>query len=336
MSGPSNRMAAELAIGTVLFALSRGVTMEEIRQATGISAELMDNDGWLPQEVVPRVWLLLARRAPGEAIALEMARMTPPGVLGRFASIESHVADLRTLLRLAVRNRGLFADGLTLNLVETDDEASLRWSHVMDDADGGHAAELGAGVIVRALREAYGPAEPFSRVEFAHRPHGPLETYHDFFRVPVRFGCSCYALHFAPGALDRPNPRAAPELHLFVQRHLAHLRRTLGARSDSDSLERVRAAVAHNAVRGEFTGEALARSLGTSPRSLQRLLQAEGTSARALLDEARIAHAHELLRDPALSIDEIADLLGYATERSFRRAFERATGRSPARTRRAG
>jgi AraC-like DNA-binding protein len=271
-------------------------------------------------------------------------------VFGQLPAVLSYIADLRGMLRLAVRNRGLLADGLELSLVEDGRLACLRWSHPADAIDGGYGAELGAGVLVRSLRSMFEPedsacglaasslqvpqADLFAHVEFAHQPLGPLSSYHGFFAVPVAFGCQSNALVFATGALDRLNPNAAPELGLFAQRHLDHLRRTLGVRSDVDELERVREAVTQNAVRGEFGSAALAHSLAMSPRSLQRRLAAEGTSARELLDEARLAHARELLRDRGLSIEEIAELLGYATERSFRRAFERWTGLSPAQARR--
>jgi len=46
--------------------------------------------------------------------------------------------------------------------------------------------------------------------------------------------------------------------------------------------------------------------------------------------DARRAHAQRLLRDPSLSIEEVAERLGYASERSFRRAFERWEGVTPA------
>ncbi|MGB1016443.1 MAG: helix-turn-helix domain-containing protein, partial [Nannocystaceae bacterium] len=42
------------------------------------------------------------------------------------------------------------------------------------------------------------------------------------------------------------------------------------------------------------------------------------------------AQARAFLGDPKLSLAEIGFLLGYATESSFRRAFKRWTGNSPA------
>lgn len=329
------RTNAPLTLATVMFALSRGVPLHEITEATGVSAEnLMSPTGWLPQEVVPRIWLLLAKRFPGEALALTMASLGPtsrafgePGRLGGMAP------DLRSLLRMTVRNRSLMSDELQLQLVETETEARIRWTHPMDDVDGGYAAEVGMGMSVRGIGNRFGREGLILRVEFRHRPLGPLSAYQEFFGAPVLFEQPVNMLVFHAHALDRHNPKADPALQVFVQRHLDRIRQELGARSDSPLLERVREAVTQGAVRGDFSAETLARRLGLSPRVLQRQLAEEGTNPRELLEQARKAHALELIRDPRLGLDEIAILLGYATERSFRRAFERWTGQTPAQAR---
>ena len=73
----------------------------------------------------------------------------------------------------------------------------------------------------------------------------------------------------------------------------------------------------------------MARRLGTTPRSLQRRVAAQGTGLRVLIDEVREANAKQLLGDSRLSIAEVAFFLGYSAETSFRRAFKRWTGQSP-------
>lgn len=85
-----------------------------------------------------------------------------------------------------------------------------------------------------------------------------------------------------------------------------------------------------NGRRGEYGVEALARALGLSTRSLQRQVRGEGTTLRALVEEARLRHAQRLLADPALTVDEVAFMVGYSAESAFRRAYRRWTGRSPA------
>jgi AraC-like DNA-binding protein len=75
--------------------------------------------------------------------------------------------------------------------------------------------------------------------------------------------------------------------------------------------------------------ERVAALFGRHPRTLNRLLQAEGTSFKRVLDEARYQIARQRLRDTRLSIQELAATLGYADATAFTRAFRRWSGASP-------
>jgi len=69
--------------------------------------------------------------------------------------------------------------------------------------------------------------------------------------------------------------------------------------------------------------------MGVSTRTLWRRLEEKGTSFSALLEEVRHKQARELLAPTVMSVEQIADSLGYAETASFTHAFKRWTGRSP-------
>jgi AraC-like DNA-binding protein len=73
----------------------------------------------------------------------------------------------------------------------------------------------------------------------------------------------------------------------------------------------------------------VAGRLGMSGRTLARRLAAEGLTFKAVLRNLRDQLAWKYLSDPALSISEIAWLLGYEELTSFTHAFKRWTGKSP-------
>jgi AraC-like DNA-binding protein len=75
--------------------------------------------------------------------------------------------------------------------------------------------------------------------------------------------------------------------------------------------------------------DAVASELHTTARTLRRLLDAEGVSFRALVDEVRQSMAEELLGTAGLSVKEVADRLGYIEIASFITAFRRWKGTSP-------
>lgn len=75
--------------------------------------------------------------------------------------------------------------------------------------------------------------------------------------------------------------------------------------------------------------EEVAEKLNTTPRTLQRRLQAEGVVFRQLVESIRQHHAERLLLLNQKSIGEVSDLLGYSDVTNFSRAFRRWAGCSP-------
>jgi AraC-like DNA-binding protein len=80
---------------------------------------------------------------------------------------------------------------------------------------------------------------------------------------------------------------------------------------------------------GDFTLETVARRLAVHPRTLNRRLQAEGTTFRKLLNEAHFEVARQLLAGTRIDISGIAAALGYAETSAFSHAFHRLAGTSP-------
>lgn len=72
-----------------------------------------------------------------------------------------------------------------------------------------------------------------------------------------------------------------------------------------------------------------AAELGLSGRSLQRYLQAEGSSFSEVLRQARTAAAERLLERSPLSLAEIGFCCGYADQAHFQREFRRMRAMTP-------
>jgi AraC-like DNA-binding protein len=79
----------------------------------------------------------------------------------------------------------------------------------------------------------------------------------------------------------------------------------------------------------QYTADALASALNVSVRTLHRQLEEEGTSLQALKDAVRREQAIEQLCRTTHPIKQIALSIGFASEKTFARAFRQWTGESP-------
>jgi AraC-like DNA-binding protein len=141
-----------------------------------------------------------------------------------------------------------------------------------------------------------------------------------------RFGQSYDGLIILREHEQRPMQSADPVLHSLMQRH---------AQTELESLRRhrsltgrVREAVVQTLARGSPL-TMVARELATSPATLRRMLTAQGTSYRVLVEQERRDFAMKQLELRGTSISEIAFGLGYNHSSAFDRAFRRWYGRSP-------
>lgn len=73
----------------------------------------------------------------------------------------------------------------------------------------------------------------------------------------------------------------------------------------------------------------VAMALGTSTRTMQRRLDAEGVSFRELLQEIKMRRACEMLSEGVATVTETTYALGYSSPSHFSRAFKSRMGVSP-------
>ena len=321
---------ARLVSSTVNYALARGLDLELIAAETNLQTQnLINPDGRLPDEVLPRIWRLLEGNGQIMPPALHMASATVPStLLGSWGGLICYARSLREALQAQVQFSSIIANRLSFELVESQSFARLEFSHPLDLIDGGHATELGAAVLYRAINESF-DGDLLVGVDFAHAPHGSIQSYSSFFRVPVRFQQEKCALIFRQSTLDSPMKNANPTLFDYVQNNLILQWSRWDVSNPHSFLMQVKRAIQRNAAQGNFDAKALASEFGISLRSLQRQLQFHGMTAGQLLSDECKARAKYLLTHTTRSVSDIGRSLGYSDDRAFRRAFNRWTGLSP-------
>lgn len=94
-------------------------------------------------------------------------------------------------------------------------------------------------------------------------------------------------------------------------------------------------AALHESPGEPWSVDALAEKAALSRSAFaERFQRVMGASPAAYLAEVRMQEARALLRDGEVSVAQIAERLGYATEAAFRRAFRRVVGATPGDVRR--
>ncbi len=154
-----------------------------------------------------------------------------------------------------------------------------------------------------------------------------VDLYKRYLGCELRFGQPVCELSF-------------PKSILSEKPHMAH---ALTAKLMQDTCDRILGEVkTSTGVAGEVyqiiastpghspTMETVARKLGTAVRTLHRKLHAEGISFTEILNDVRCNLAKEYLRSTELSIEDISELVGFSEAASFRHAFRKWTGNTPA------
>ncbi|MCG8442577.1 MAG: AraC family transcriptional regulator [Caulobacterales bacterium] len=320
----------------VAFALARGVAMDDIVAATGLSGlDLVDPDARLPEDVAPKIRLVLEEREGVRPLSVEIARSAPLSILGGLAHGAQFAQDVRGALQLLAKNHAVLADRLQFELRDEDGFAAFALSHPLDAMDRGFGAEFGAGVIWRLIKEIAASSVSLARVDFAHAMNGDDRgPYAAFFGCPVTFGRQRTALVLSHHHLSAPVSQANIEMFAFVHQYFDQARARLRGGSIPEPLRDVHEAVLQNASSGVFSAEAAAARAGMTMRSAQRLAAKYGGSLQAIIDGVRSQSAEELIAASNMNVTQIAQFLGYSDDRAFRRAFKRWTGQSPSQFRR--
>ncbi|MCH7313125.1 AraC family transcriptional regulator [Acinetobacter sp. ANC 3882] len=100
-------------------------------------------------------------------------------------------------------------------------------------------------------------------------------------------------------------------------------------RRQKDSLDAQVKTLLYHEEDGFLSLKQVAEKLHLSERTLQRQLSNQQTSFQILVAEVRRKQAERLLKQPKLSIEQIAERLGYADISHFSRAFKKWTNVTP-------
>jgi len=171
-----------------------------------------------------------------------------------------------------------------------------------------------------------GESLTFQRVCLPYSRPAHSELYDVNLKCDVEFEAPCHEVSFQKDVLDLPILTANEQVRVIKSQHCeAALKRWERRFSINARVNTILAKTYPNFP----TLEVIAQQLHTSRSCLYRKLQMNQTSYQCLINEFKKNKSICLLRGTLLTINEIAEKLGFSDASSFRRAFKSWTGVQP-------
>lgn len=326
-------IAATSTLAMLRTAVARGVMVDDLLEETNLSWEwLQDPDARLPAPTVLSLWNTLRERTSDPALQL-VAPTTLP--FGAYRVIDYLVAASATVgegVERFARFFGLIAETLTLRVTQDGDGHSL----TLATAEGGSVPPVYVDYVFAALvnriRMRIRPDLRVRSVDMRQPKPQYAGTYRTVFCAPVRFGADADRLSLSTKEWAAPTANGDAALVALLEDHARILAERTASRG-SQFVEDVKKVIASTLAEGA-TVERTAGALHVSVRTLQRRLIDDGTTFRELSETVKGQLAEGYLSDRAVSVSEVAVLLGFSEQSAFNRAFHRWTGESPGRWRR--
>ena len=324
-------IAARLAITALT---KHNVALAPLLQRAGLSARDFDGRQQRISAASQGMFLEYAAEAVDDsAFGLHLAEEASPREAGLLFYIAAAAKDIGEAVALFARYSRIANEAARFKPVRGPKGIVAEIDFVgLSRHTAKHVIEFGVALTIKGLREIAGRNIRPTHLSFIHARNSDLRAFELFFGSPVEFGASGDQIAFSNETLALPLVTEDP-----------HLLETLRPICDEAAKERatavgsLRAAVENEAQKllphGKAKRHRVAKTLGHSERTLTRRLADENTTYEEVVDQLRRSLALQYVREPSLSVSQIAWLLGYEGSSSFNHAFVRWTGRSPSATR---
>lgn len=324
------RVASRSFLPVIAATVHAGASRDALLDGLGISEEVLnDPEGWISVQAWCDIWVRAVALTGEPALGIYAAERIDPGYFGVLEYAGTACATVGEAIPASARYFRLTNTWGRID-VATEGRIIRVSRHIVGDEVRllpPQTAEFSFVAMVQVFRRAISQPLPLARATFRHAAPADDTPHRAFFGCPVVFGASRDAVELPIEAGEIPMRRPDPRLRALIDAHGQALLAKVDDPGASTSM-----LVRHELARGLPAGlpdlETIARRLGHSRRSLQRLLAEEGTSYRTIADELLRGLAERYL-EAGMPPCEVAFLLGYSEVSSFHRAFLSWTGRTP-------
>ena len=333
---PPDTLAAS-SLNLLLWAAGqRGATVSALCQAIGFdpAATAGDPDARVPIATIQRLWPLVVEATHDPYFDLHLGRTINFATAGTLAYVMLHAPTLGAAIAQLCRYQDVACQGVRSVVVPAPEWPGGRWLQLEITSSAivhpRYVLNSELSIYLAAFEVLTGrPVVPLA-VQLAY-PHTADTREHEraFGTAALEFDAARTAVAFDAETLARPVMHANPALFPLFEQHAAALLARLPTSQPPTLAEQVRGEIVRQ-LKGEApTLAAVADRLCLGVRSLQLKLKEAGHSYQQLLDGVRRDLAQRHLREPHLSITDVAFLLGYSEPSVFVRSFKKWTGQTP-------
>lgn len=305
-----------------------GGRLDEILEDAELDLEQIEQPALLlPFDKQVRLLQAAARECAHEGFALELAKRQDMAVFGALSVLVVQATTARQALQLFGRYLHYSVQAVQVEIREEGDLGFLVVDspfEVAADSDQfwDHAVALLYVLARMVFGQNWSPRSTYLR---RPEPANP-RPYSRYFSSPVAFAGEFSGLVFERRMLEQP----VSKLMMSVPDQLQHYLRTS---FEGDFPEQVRRVINSLLATRNCDSATVAQCMGYSQRTLQRKLAAENSGFQQQLDQVRSELAIAYLQEPAFSLTDIAELLGFADSSVFTRCFRRWFGITPSKWR---
>ena len=309
-------------------AASKGADRLSILADTGLTEELLQADKTrVPAKALQTITARILEILEDENLGF-MNKRAKPGTFAMMCYACVGASNLRAALKRKIIYYDIVTDNFSLELHEDDEFAyfSLTPESGMDDPQ--HYMTLSLLIIaLRTMSWFVDQRIPLSKATFSYSRPQHVSEYNFVFSCPIQFNKTENCLVFSKNYLDLPVTQNEESLKEFLQN--APMGLLASPKSENSLLTKVQSIIKHK-VKEEFPEiDEVATQLNLTPATLRRRLKHEGSSYQQIKDDIRRDTAIYLLSRGTMSIEDIAEEIGFSEPTSFFRAFKRWTGVTP-------
>ncbi len=300
---------------------------EACLRAAGVEPDSLAN----PDHFTPYRNFLEALNIAAEATAtphfgLLLSRKQSVSSLGAIGFAMMEAPTIREAIENLHRFFHLHLTGAQVSLNVGLNVANWSFEVLLDDAPPiVQQLDLVAGIGVNIMRQLVDHSWSPTSVYMQRPRPADDRPYKQLFRTQVLFDQDEGAITFDRRILDRPIENANQQLFGILKDYLRHQEE----KAPTDFVSLVRETIVCALHEGSHSVDAIGQRLAMSPRTLQRRLNARGSSFKNLLAEVRNNIAKQYLTNTSVPLTRIAVLLGYSELAAFSRSFRREFGLSP-------